>query len=159
MGYKEVIADMTKEYERVNTKEECEERSQLIKNTPISNDRIIIGDIYGIMFDLKLVDWVNTIIEKAANKRRDKRLIIVNQTEVDTFSKEKYRYLLTYKYIINNNFPPRIQMVFFLRDRIGDKDLLDYENVENKDWLRLVFLWQPHTHATRLLKWRNPGYG
>jgi hypothetical protein len=122
----ELIESMTHEYERVHTKEECSERAAKIRETDVPNDRIQIGDTYGIMFDLTNMDWLNETIEKATEKRRDKDLILVNQFNLKAYEVRDYRYVLKYKFIMDNQFPPYLRLVFYFHDRIEEKELLDH---------------------------------
>ncbi len=124
----ELIASMTREYERVHKREDCLERADQVRNTSIPNNRLQIGDTYGIMFDLTLMDWLNETIEKATEKRKDKELIPVNQYNLKAYDVKDYKYVLKYKFLMDENFPPSLRMVFYLHDRTQGKELIDYDS-------------------------------
>lgn len=137
-SFERTVELLSLEFERSNDKEKCEQRKKAILETKISNNRIEIGDPYGVAIPYNIVEWMNETIVKSLTKAKTKQYTVLDEKTIENFPADKWRYVLRYKYLMKGGDPLETRLIFYFFDRKENKDLINYETLENVSVFRPV---------------------
>ena len=128
--YLNSISESTKlindEFERTNDPEKRERRKQDLRKYSHNQygKPIPYEDTYAIAVEENIVRWMNESITKICGQLKGQNFQVVTEETLGNYKTEDFRYILKYKFIIDNGDLSETKMLFYFHDRQNKADLI-----------------------------------